>query len=104
MPKFEACALNFQLIDIYLLNYVTPKLPENFMKFHQIEKFPMLWCGSIDLLWYFQSTLFSKLFMTASWQNFPQIFNEGIRIFKPERVFCFQKNIKYEVKSGKLFY
>ena len=28
--KFEACAFNSQLIEIYLLDYVTPKLPDNF--------------------------------------------------------------------------
>ena len=68
-PKFEVCALNSQLTDIYLLDYVTTKLPDNFIQFSPNSKISNAWAknsyfdlavriySSILNLHYFQNCL-----------------------------------------------
>ena len=69
-PKFKACALNSQLIDIYLLDYVTPKLPDNLIQISPNSKISNAWAKILTLIWQYKFTLefqiytISKLFMT----------------------------------------
>ena len=76
-PKFEACALNSQLIDIYLLDYVTPKLPDNFIQISPNSKISNAWAKNSDFdlavqiycsnlnLHYFQNCFWHQFFQNA---------------------------------------
>ena len=76
-PKFKACALNSQLIDIYLLDYVTPKLPDNLIQISPNSKISNAWVKNSDfdlavqiysrilILHYFKNCLWHQFFKNA---------------------------------------